>query len=174
MSYIVVDVESDGPIQGIHSMVCFGAVLIDKDHKLDKTFYAQTAPISDKYIPEALEISGFTREEHEAFPAPIYAMQDFKIWLQENSRGKPILLSDNNGYDAPWINWYFHKELFENPFGWSSRRIGDMFAGYMNDPYYKWKKHRGTVHDHHPVNDAKGNAEAVIWLQQQGFNIKFR
>ena len=37
MSYIVVDVESDGGIIGENSMVCFGAVIVDK--KLDKTFY---------------------------------------------------------------------------------------------------------------------------------------
>lgn len=36
MSYIVVDVESDGPLLGHHSMVCFGAVIVDS--KLDKTF----------------------------------------------------------------------------------------------------------------------------------------
>jgi hypothetical protein len=31
MSYIMVDVESDGPIPGGYSIVCFGAVLVDKD-----------------------------------------------------------------------------------------------------------------------------------------------
>ena len=36
MSYIVVDVEADGPIPHIYSMVCFGAVVVDE--KLDKTF----------------------------------------------------------------------------------------------------------------------------------------
>ena len=104
-------------------------------------------------------------------------MPEFYAWLKKVSKGKPILLSDNNGYDASWINWYFHTFVNvdnPNPFGWSSRRIGDMFSGFMNDPYYKWKQHRGTVHDHHPVNDAKGNAEALIWLQKQGYKIKFK
>lgn len=175
MSYIVVDVESDGKLLGTNSIVCFGAVLIDKDLKLDKTFYGQTAPIfGGVFDPEALAISGFTREEHEKFPNPALAFQDFHAWIIENSKGSPILISDNNGYDASWINWYFHTYRNTNPFGWSSRRIGDMFAGYMNDPYYKWKKHRGTVHDHNPVNDAKGNAEALIWLQKQGYKIKFK
>ena len=174
MSYIVVDVESDGPIIGTHSMVCFGAVLIDKEHKLDKTFYGKLAPISDKFNPEALAISGFSRNEHVSFPNPEFVMQEFHSWITENSQGQPILISDNNGYDASWINWYFHTFRNKNPFGWSSRRIGDMFAGFMNDPYYKWKKHRKTSHTHHPVDDAKGNAEALIYLQKQGFKIKFK
>ena len=45
MSYIVVDVEADGNLLGTNSMVCFGAVIIDKEGKLDKTFYGKTAPI---------------------------------------------------------------------------------------------------------------------------------
>lgn len=174
MSYIVVDVESDGPLLGTNSMVCFGAVLIDKQHKLDKTFYAETHPISESYDSEALAISGFNRLQHREFPCSSIAMWQFKEWISKVSIGIPILISDNNGYDASWINWYFHYHNLKNPFGWSSRRIGDMFAGFMNDARYKWKKHRKTSHDHHPVNDAKGNAEALIWLQKQGFKIKFK
>ncbi len=40
MSYIIVDVESDGPIPAEFSMVCFGAVIFDS--LLDKTFYGRT------------------------------------------------------------------------------------------------------------------------------------
>ena len=172
MSYIVVDVEADGNLLGLNSMVCFGAVLIDKEGKLDQTFYGKTAPISDYFDPEALAISGFSREEHLKFDNPLEVMTNFKLWIEEHSNGKPILLSDNNGFDASWINWYFIKYLGENPFGWSSRRIGDMFAGFMNNSHYKWKQHRITKHTHNPVDDAKGNAEALLWLKNKGFNIK--
>lgn len=173
MSYIVVDVESDGAIIGKNSMVCFGAVLVDKEGKLNETFYGQTAPISNEFNPEALSISGFSRKEHELFEDPSQVMTRFADWLSSVSKGRPILISDNNGYDASWINWYFHTYYGDNPFGWSSRRIGDMFCGFMNDSYYKWKQHRKTSHTHHPVDDAKGNAEALLWLQKQGFKIKF-
>ena len=61
MAYIMVDIESDGPIPGDYSMISFGAVLVDE--QLDKTFYGKIKPISEKYIPEALAVSGFSREE---------------------------------------------------------------------------------------------------------------
>lgn len=170
MSYIVVDVESDGGIIGENSMVCFGAVIVDK--KLDKTFYGRTAPISDKYSPEALAISGFSREEHEKFIEPHVTMSLFAKWINDNSKGQPILISDNNGYDASWINYYFLKYYGSNPFGWSSRRIGDLFCGFYKDSHYQWKKHRKTKHTHHPVDDAKGNAEALLYLAEQGLKIK--
>lgn len=173
MSFIVVDVESDGGLLGENSMVCFGAVIIGKDGNLDKTFYGQTRPISEKFDPEALAISGFTREEHEFFPHPLAVFREFSKWIKENNEGgAPILLSDNNGYDASWINYYFLRFCGKNPFGWSSRRIGDMFCGFFNDGKYQWKKHRKTKHTHHPVDDAKGNAEALLYLISKGFKLK--
>ena len=173
MSYFVVDVESDGALLGENSMVCFGAVMIDPDGGITKSFYGLTAPISEKYNPEALAISGFSREEHEDFTTPEINMIRFKEWINKVSIGQPILVSDNNGYDASWINWYFLKYVGSNPFGWSSRRIGDMFCGFYKDAKYQWKKHRITKHTHHPVDDAKGNAEALVYLQKQGYKIKF-
>lgn len=172
MSYIVVDVESDGAIIGENSMVCFGAVLVDKEGKLNETFYGRVKPISDKFNPEALAVSGFSREQHELFEEPEQVMTGFADWLEEVCQGQPVLLSDNNGYDASWINYYFLKFYGKNPFGWSSRRIGDMFCGFFNDGKYQWKKHRKTKHTHHPVDDAKGNAEALLYLISKGFKLK--
>ena len=64
----MVDIESDGPIPGDFSMISFGAVLVDS--ALDKTFYGQLKPISDLYIPEALAVSGFTRDEVSTLMIP--------------------------------------------------------------------------------------------------------
>ncbi|HRI22018.1 MAG TPA: exonuclease, partial [Panacibacter sp.] len=69
MSYIVVDVESDGPIPHKYSMVCFGVVVVEPS--LSKTFHGKTKPISETWIPDALAVSGFTREEHESFEEPV-------------------------------------------------------------------------------------------------------
>ena len=62
MSYVIVDVESDGPIPVEFSMVCFGAVVFDD--RLDKTFYGRTPPISDRFVPEALAVSRFYLRIH--------------------------------------------------------------------------------------------------------------
>lgn len=168
-NYIVVDVESDGPIIGLNSMVCFGAVILEPG--LNRTFYGRTAPISKVYDPESLAISGFSREQHEEFPQAINDMNNFYEWIKGNIKGKPILISDNPGYDASWMNWYFHTCCGSNPFGWTSRRIGDLFCGFYKDMHYSWKKHRVTNHDHNPVNDAKSNAEALLYLHNQGLKL---
>lgn len=157
---VSVDVESDGPCPGMHSMICFGAVIVEAG--LQRTFYAQLKPISEIYIPEALAISGFTREDTLKFPEPRDAMQNFEAWLNKNIDGRAILFSDNNGYDAAFINYYFWQQLGRNPFGWSSSNIGSLYKGLTRDMYKTFKHLRETKHTHNPVDDAKGNAEALL------------
>jgi hypothetical protein len=55
MEYIMIDIDADGPIPGDYSMIAIGAVVVDE--MLDKTFYGQLKPISDKYFPEVLILS---------------------------------------------------------------------------------------------------------------------
>ncbi len=172
MSLIVVDVESDGPIPNKFSMVCFGAVIVEPT--LSKTFYGKTKPVSDLWIPEALSISGISREEHQTFDDPLEVMADFLKWINDNSNGKPIFISDNPAYDWQFINYYFHYYLGANPFGFSARRIGDLYCGMVKDSFAKWKHLRKTVHDHNPVNDAKGNAEVLLQMEQMGLNIPIK
>ena len=97
MTIIVVDVEADGPIPYKYSMISLGAVVLDD--KLDKTFFTTIEPISDVWIPEALAVSGYTREETLQFRKPIDAMTDFNNWLKQVSDGKLMFFSDNNGFD---------------------------------------------------------------------------
>lgn len=173
MSYFSVDVEADGQAPSIYSMVCFGAVKVDEDG-LNHTFYGQTRPISKKYDPTALAISGFSREEHMQFDDPVEVMTRFEKWiLENNTSGRPIFISDNNGFDWSFINYYFHAFLGRNPFGWSSRRLGDLYAGIQLDAFARWKHLRNTKHNHNPVNDAKGNAEVLLQLKQK-YKLKIK
>ena len=172
MSYIVIDVEADGPIPHKYSMVCFGAVIVEPS--LSKTFYGQVKPIAADWIPDALAVSGFSRQAHENFDDPKAVTEQFNAWLKQNSVGTPIFISDNLAFDWQWINYYFHYFIGKNPFGFSGRRIGDLYCGMKMDARLnrEWKKlYRQTSHDHHPVNDAKGNAEALLAMKEMGLKI---
>ncbi len=174
MSYIVVDVEADGEIPYKYSMVCFGAVVVEPT--LTKTFYGRIKPISENYIEDSLAVSGFTREEHEQFDEPEKVMREFAEWLKENSKGRPVFISDNLAFDWQWLNYYFHTYLGCNPFGYSGRRIGDLYCGMMMNTSLnaEWKRlYRITEHDHNPVNDAKGNAEALLKMVELGLKVNF-
>jgi hypothetical protein len=150
-------------------MVCFGAVIVREG--LKDTFYGQVAPVFERYDPNALAISGFSREEHEAFGKPDQVMADFANWVEKKSVGRPMFVSDNNGFDWQFINWYFHKFLGRNPFGFSSTNLGSLYKGIVRDSFKNFKHLRKTKHDHNPVNDAIGNAEAMIHMVE---NMKYK
>lgn len=167
--FIVVDVEADGPIPHEYSMVSLGAIAVTP--QLDRTFYGEVRPISDKWVPEALAISKISREEHELFDEPEDVMLQFAEWIENTASGRPIFISDNNGFDWQWVNYYLHKYAGRNPFGFSSRRIGDLYSGMKMDPFAQWKHMRVTKHTHNALADARGNAEALLKMREMG--LKF-
>ena len=171
MSYVMVDIEADGPIPGDFSMICFGAVVVEPT--LAKTFYGQLRPISEQWIPEALAVSGFTRQETVDFDDPATVMGRFAEWVGKESSGRPMFISDNNGFDWQFINWYFHRFTGDNPFGHSSTNLGSLYKGIERDLFKSFKHLRKTAHTHHPVDDAKGNAEALLaMVEVYGLKIK--
>ena len=170
MAYVMVDVESDGPIPGDYSMISFGAVVIDR--RLDKTFSGRLRPISERWIPDALAVSGHSREDTLRFDEPNVVMRRFDDWLKEAAPDRPMFISDNNGFDWQFINWYFHHFVGKNPFGFSSTNLGSLYKGLVRDPRKNFKHLRRTAHTHDPVDDARGNAEAFITLiDQYGLSV---
>ena len=167
MSLFVVDVEADGPAPGLYSMVSFGAIRVDES--LSTIFYGRVRPISEDWIPEALSVSGISRDEHLSYDDPSEVMAGFASWLERQSNGRPVFVSDNPAFDWQFINYYLHRFVKRNPFGFSARRIGDLYCGLTKDMSAgsEWKKLRKTAHTHNPVDDAKGNAEALLAFAKQ-------
>ncbi|WP_264324540.1 hypothetical protein, partial [Romeriopsis navalis] len=87
MTYVMVDIESDGPIPGDYSMICFGAVIVEPS--LSRSFYGQLKPISDHFVPAALAVSGFSRQQCLAFDDRHWAFK----WGIHGSRVKAEFLA---------------------------------------------------------------------------------
>ena len=169
MPYVMVDVEADGPIPGDYSMICFGAVVVEEG--LGRIFYGRLKPISEKWVPEALAVSGFTREQTLAFDDPATVMQSFGRWIKDTTNGRAFFVSDNNGFDWQFINWYFWHFAGANPFGHSSTNLGSLYKGLVKDTFQNFKHLRKTLHTHDPVDDARGNAEALLAMKGMGLKI---
>jgi hypothetical protein len=167
----MIDIEADGPIPGDFSMICFGAVVVEENPL--QTFYGRLKPISEKWIPEALKVSGFTREETLAFEDPKLVMSNFANWIKEKAISNPMFISDNNGFDWQFINWYFHHFLGNNPFGFSSTNLGSLYKGMIKNTAKNFKHLRKTKHTHNPVDDAMGNVEAFLYMKNEmGLNAR--
>ena len=130
---IFVDCEGHGPAPTLNDETLFEFGAVD--YKSKQSFHGQ----------------GATKETFEKFSR----------WLNQFP-SRLIFVSDNPAYDWQFINYYFHKFLGRNPFGYSARRISDFYAGMKGDFFdsQNWKKWRITKHDHNPVHDALGNIEA--------------
>lgn len=156
---VFVDVEAtdDTPFSG--EMTEFGAVTLDGASfhgVLVESVPSELNPAKPVIVPNA------RREDAQ------WVMIGFDAWLA-GLGGRPVFVSDNNGYDYMWIAYYFDKYLGRNPFGHSSRRIGDLAAGFSGNwkNTSQWKKWRDTPHTHNPVDDARGNAEAFVKILQE-------
>ena len=100
----------------------------------------------------------------EPLANPLTVAHAFADWLDQMCEGaSPVFVSDNPAYDFQWISALFDTADLPNPFGYSGRRISDFWAGLHGDwsETQSWRRLRRTEHDHNPVNDALGNAEAL-------------
>ncbi|MGH6816042.1 MAG: hypothetical protein ACREC6_10075 [Hyphomicrobiaceae bacterium] len=169
MAYVMVDVEADGPIPGDYSMVALGAAIVREG--LNDTFYGRLKPISEQWLPGALTVCGFTREETLTFDDPKIVMERFAGWLKEKTKGRAMFISDNNGFDWQFVAWYFWHFTGGNPFGHSSTNLGSLYKGLVQDTFQNFKHLRKTPHTHHPVDDAMGNAQALLKMKKMGLKI---
>ena len=161
----MVDVETDGEIPGDFSMIEIGAVVVRPG--LKDTFYGRLKPISNNWSEEALRVSNHTRQDTLEFPNPADVMLSFEDWIRSNNVGKYTqFVSDNNGFDFMFVSWYFWHFIGRNPFGHSSTNLGSLYKGLVKDTFKNFKHLRKTRHTHNPVDDAMGNAEAMIYLKE--------
>lgn len=173
MTFYSVDIEADGPAPGLFSMLSIGVVAVRPG--LGDRLYRELRPISDQWRPEALEICQLdrTRLLNEGTD-PAAAMAELRNFVTRTSVGDPVFISDNPGFDFGFVNYYFHAfDPAGNPFGYSSRRIGDLWAGITGDAAAAsaWKPFAETAHTHNALDDAVGNAEALLEIQRRGLEI---
>lgn len=154
-----VDVEANGPCAGLYSMIEVGIVNIETN----ETFIQQFRPLAAAFIShDALNAIGRTHEETMEYPRAIDATEAMYNWVQQFD-GRKVFWSDNPAFDWQFVNYYFCCFGHKNPFGFSARRIGDLYAGAVGDrsAHTKWKKLRTHKHTHNALDDALGNAGAL-------------
>jgi hypothetical protein len=100
-------------------------------------------------------------------------MEAFATWLQEHTKGRPVFVSDNVAFDWQFINYYFHRFCGRNPFGFSGRRIGDLYAGLVKDASKATRSGRNTASRSHSQSRGRGEGQrgGVAEVQELGLKI---
>lgn len=168
IQHIVLDVEADGPAPGLFNMISFGLVSVADPAN---AFLGEVAPVLDNPGDDgARKVVGVSFETQKGYRAPDIVMREAVAWVNALTGGKrAVFWSDNPAFDWQYWNYYCHKYVGDNPGGFSARRIGDLDAGRRGEPLNTsaFKKRRETAHTHNPVDDARGNAEALRWVLTQ-------
>lgn len=183
MTYFMCDVECNGPIPGDYEMTCFGAVIVEPG--LKRRFYGRlvphyniSGPDGEAHIqrvprpnwegnPEVLKLREESRGAIVVSGEPIEVMKGFSNWVKLTAVDRPMFISDNNGFDYQFLTWYFYHYLGESPFGHTSTNLGSLYKGLVKTTFKNFKHLRKTPHTHHPVDDALGNAEALLHMKNE-------
>jgi hypothetical protein len=124
--FISIDIEADGRVPGLSSMLSFAAAAYDYEKNLLGTFErnlellpnAQPHPDTTAFwneTPANLAAYHVTRENTQA---PDTAMPEFVAWLK-TLPGTPIFIGYPAAFDFKWIDYYCHAFAGDNPFGFS-------------------------------------------------------
>lgn len=171
---VSVDVETAGPIPGEYSLLAIGACLIDAP---EETFFCYLQPLNTNADPVALEVSGLSLQDlaRTGLP-PEQAMARFAAWLEahRNSADRLVFVGLNAPFDWSFVNYYFHRFVGENPFGFTAL---DIKAFYMGAIGVAWRESTSSgmaeafgineTGDHNALHDAQYQAELFRQTRNQ-------
>jgi len=123
-TYISVDIETDGPIPGPHSMLSFGAAAFGTDRALLDTFTANLELLVGA-MPDPKTAAWWTEQStayaktRENCVAPSAAMPRFVSWVEGLGK-RPVFVAYPAGFDFTFMYWYMIKFAGRSPFSHSA------------------------------------------------------
>jgi hypothetical protein len=166
--YVSVDVESDGPIPGLYSMLNFGAVALDKDKNIFGTYTVNLKPLKGaKQHPDTMKFWSNHPEVWNSINQdqkdPSETMFGFLAWLKEMSKhGDLVFVAYPAGYDFTFIRWYLEYFTGECPFGYQALDVKSYVMAILKTEFKQTTKskfnknwfEKGLPHTHLGLDDA--------------------
>ncbi len=176
--YVSVDIESDGPIPGVNSMLSFGAAAMREDFEILGTFEANLELLPGAtFDPETKEFWMRNPEAYEACrknpQPPEKAMKDFVAWTK-GLPGVPVMVCYPAGFDFTFMYWYMRRFAGESPYSFSCLDIKSYAMAVLGEDYRKsikrnfpreWSK-GNRRHNHKALDDAIGQGQLFLKMLQ--------
>jgi hypothetical protein len=163
--YVSTDVEADGPIPSLNSMLSFGSAAYLADKTLVSTFTAnlETLPgaIADpKTMKWWQKQPGAWKACRENLQSPEKAMKDYVAWLK-GLPGTPVFVGYPAAYDFLFVYWYLIRFVGESPFSHSALDIKTLAMALLKTGYRQATKKNmpkrwfdPLPHSHRALEDA--------------------
>ncbi|MBU86221.1 3'-5' exonuclease [Alcanivorax sp.] len=172
--YISVDIETSGPVPGEYSMLSIGACVVGAPQT---SIYLELKPSGLLIDQDSVAVTGLdlVKLEKDGLD-PVEAMHAFDEWLESvrSNNKETVFVGLNAPFDWSFINYYFHKYMNNNPFGFTAVDIKAYFMGVFG---CSWKETRSskmaatlrpqTTPNHHALSDAIFQAELFELLLRE-------
>jgi hypothetical protein len=137
--YISTDVETDGPIPGLHSMLSFASAAFLADKTLVDTFTANLETLRGASgDPTTMN---WWRQQPEKWAAartdlqdPESAMRRYVAWIHKLP-GRPVFVAYPAGFDFLFVYWYLIRFAGESPFSFSALDIKTYAMAVLKSEY---------------------------------------
>jgi len=150
--YVSTDVEADGPIPGLHSMLSLGSAAYRADGTLIGTWTANLLPLPGA-SPDP-ETSRWWEKHPKALAAtttgrrpPVEAMADYSAWV-EGLPGNPVFVAYPVGFDFGFVHWYLVRFLGRSVFGESGLDMRSFAMALLRRKYRHSGKRAWPAHWH--------------------------
>lgn len=142
--YVSTDIEADGPVPGLFSMLSFGSAAFSAEKELLSTFQANLETLPQASIsPDTM---AWWKDKPEAWQAcrtnprpPAEVMKEYLGWVKALP-GTPIFAAYPLSFDFGFIHWYLIKFTGENPFKLNGIDIKSYAMALMKTEYSKINK----------------------------------
>ncbi|MCK5610171.1 3'-5' exoribonuclease [Candidatus Pacearchaeota archaeon] len=175
--YVVTDIESDGPIPGVFSMLSFASVAVDADGINHGEFEANLELLPDaKQNPDTMKFWDNNQKAYQAtrvnMQDPAQAMRKYAHWLK-SLPGRPIFTGFPAGFDFTFVYWYMIRYCgFDgNPYGFSCLDMKTMAMCLMKSKFTRATKRNmpkrwfgPKKHTHVAIDDAREQADLFIGM----------
>jgi hypothetical protein len=141
--WIMVDVETSGPLCGVHSMTELGAAVGSATAGVVDRFEALIRPVGEEVVTSR---DSFQRALASGLD-PGEAMRRFAAWCHPHLEQGARFVARPAAFDWAWIVYYAWRWLGENPFGFNAVCASSWFEA-------RGKRFRATL-PHVAVRDAE-------------------
>ena len=181
--YVSTDIETNGPVPGLYSMLSFASAAFDKHGNLISKFSANLE-LLDGASEDKRTMEEFWAKNPEAWKAcrsdlkPIKeTMTKYVKWVNSLS-GKPVFVGYPATFDFMFVYWYIIYSGLESPFSFSALDVKTYAMAVLKKNYRdsvkrnfpkKWFS-ESNKHTHVALDDAIEQGELFINILKENLN----